>query len=103
KRVRVSRVKNRCAFTLSIGARCKLSPSARSPTRAISPIGTRRGWPRHAEPCRADPSGVWELTNKANLIAIVSDGSRVLGLGNIGPHAGLPVMEGKALLFKYLG
>jgi len=71
--------------------------------RAISPIGTRRGWPRHAEPCRADPSGVWELTNKANLIAIVSDGSRVLGLGNIGPHAGLPVMEGKALLFKYLG
>lgn len=45
----------------------------------------------------------YELTNKANLIAIVSDGSRVLGLGNIGPLAGLPVMEGKALLFKHLG
>jgi len=62
--------------------------------------------PGVAAPCRAiqaDPSRVWELTNKANLIAIVSDGSRVLGLGNIGPHAGLPVMEGKALLFKYLG
>ncbi len=61
--------------------------------------------PGVAAPCRAiqaDPSRVYELTNKANLIAIVSDGSRVLGLGNIGPDAGLPVMEGKALLFKYL-
>jgi malate dehydrogenase (oxaloacetate-decarboxylating) len=62
--------------------------------------------PGVAAPCRAieaDPSRVYELTNKANLIAVVSDGSRVLGLGNIGPHAGLPVMEGKAMLFKYLG
>ncbi len=62
--------------------------------------------PGVAAPCRAiqaEPSRVYELTNKANLIAIVSDGSRILGLGNIGPHAGLPVMEGKALLFKYLG
>ena len=62
--------------------------------------------PGVAAPCRAiqaDPARVYELTNKANLIAVVSDGSRVLGLGNIGPHAGLPVMEGKAMLFKYLG
>lgn len=62
--------------------------------------------PGVAAPCRAiqaDPERVYELTNKANLIAVVSDGSRVLGLGNIGPHAGLPVMEGKAMLFKYLG
>ncbi len=62
--------------------------------------------PGVAEPCRAihaDPSKAYEFTNKANLIAIVSDGSRVLGLGNIGPDAGMPVMEGKALLFKYLG
>lgn len=62
--------------------------------------------PGVAAPCRAiekNPAEVYELTNKANLIAIVSDGSRVLGLGNIGPLAGLPVMEGKALLFKYLG
>ena len=51
----------------------------------------------------ADPGRVFEHTNKANTIAIVSDGSRVLGLGDIGPEAGLPVMEGKALLFKYLG
>ena len=46
---------------------------------------------------------VFEYTNKANAVAVVSDGSRVLGLGQIGPLAGLPVMEGKSLLFKYLG
>src|SRR5213078_832099 len=50
-----------------------------------------------------NPEMVYQHTNRANTIAIVSDGSRVLGLGNIGPEAGLPVMEGKALLFKYLG
>ncbi len=49
------------------------------------------------------PGLVYDLTNKANSIAVVSDGTRVLGLGDIGPEAGLPVMEGKALLFKYLG
>lgn len=62
--------------------------------------------PGVAAPCReihADQSKVFEYTNKANTVAVVSDGSRVLGLGNIGPHAGLPVMEGKSLLFKYLG
>ena len=62
--------------------------------------------PGVAAPCRAinhDPELVYEHTNKGNTIAIVSDGTRVLGLGDIGPQAGLPVMEGKALLFKYLG
>ncbi len=62
--------------------------------------------PGVAAPCRAiaqNPELVFEHTNKANVIAVVSDGTRVLGLGDIGPEAGLPVMEGKALLFKYLG
>ena len=51
----------------------------------------------------ADPTAVYEQTNRGNTVAIVSDGSRVLGLGDIGPEAAMPVMEGKALLFKYLG
>jgi len=62
--------------------------------------------PGVAAPCKAiqaDRELVFEHTNKANSIAIVSDGTRVLGLGDIGPEAGLPVMEGKALLFKHLG
>lgn len=62
--------------------------------------------PGVAAPCKAihaNPGLVYQHTNKGNTIAVVSDGTRVLGLGNIGPEAGLPVMEGKALLFKYLG
>ena len=51
----------------------------------------------------ADPELSFEYTNRANTVAIVSDGTRVLGLGSIGPLAGMPVMEGKALLFKHLG
>jgi malate dehydrogenase (oxaloacetate-decarboxylating) len=62
--------------------------------------------PGVAAPCREiqkDREKVYEMTNKWNFVAVVSDGSRVLGLGDIGPEAGLPVMEGKALLYKYLG
>ncbi|MCK4311651.1 MAG: response regulator [Candidatus Cloacimonetes bacterium] len=62
--------------------------------------------PGVAAPCKdiyENPEKVYEHTNKSNFVAIVSDGTRVLGLGNIGPEAGLPVMEGKAILFKYLG
>jgi malate dehydrogenase (oxaloacetate-decarboxylating) len=52
---------------------------------------------------RDDPDEVFELTSKGNTAAVVTNGTRVLGLGDIGAEAGLPVMEGKALLFKYLG
>jgi malate dehydrogenase (oxaloacetate-decarboxylating) len=63
------------------------SPGVATPARAIA----------------ADPEAAWVHTNRGNTIAIVTDGTRVLGLGDIGPTAALPVMEGKALLFKYLG
>lgn len=62
--------------------------------------------PGVAKPCMdiyQNPEKVYEHTNKWNFVAIVTNGTRVLGLGNIGPMAGLPVMEGKAILFKYLG
>ena len=59
--------------------------------------------PGVAEPCRAiarDPDAVYDYTCKGNMVAVVTNGTAVLGLGDIGPKAGLPVMEGKALLFK---
>lgn len=62
--------------------------------------------PGVAAPCKEihkDIEKVYQHTNKANFVAVISDGTRVLGLGDIGPEAGMPVMEGKAILFKYLG
>lgn len=59
--------------------------------------------PGVAEPCKEiykDPNSVYDYTMKGNTVAVVSDGTAVLGLGNIGPEAALPVMEGKAVLFK---
>jgi malate dehydrogenase (oxaloacetate-decarboxylating) len=62
--------------------------------------------PGVAAACReiqANPDKSFELTNRWNYVAVVTDGTRVLGLGDIGPEAAMPVMEGKALIFKYLG
>ena len=62
--------------------------------------------PGVAEPCKViakDREAAYQYTIKANTIAVISDGSAVLGLGNIGPYAALPVMEGKAVLFKEFG
>lgn len=62
--------------------------------------------PGVAEPCKViaeDKEAAYQYTMKANTVAVVSDGSAVLGLGNIGPYAAMPVMEGKAVLFKEFG
>ena len=79
-----------------------------APKCCIRDLGDFAVWytPGVAAPCKAikeDVSLSYEYTNRANLVAVVSDGTRVLGLGDIGPEAGMPVMEGKALIFKYLG
>lgn len=78
------------------------------PKCAIRSLADLAVWytPGVAAPSRAiadHPDDVFLHTNKGNTVAIVTDGTRVLGLGDIGPRAALPVMEGKALLFKYLG
>ncbi len=85
--------------------RGKVETTLRCPVRDLNDFAI---WytPGVAAPCKAiaaNPDLVYEHTHKWNTVAVVSDGSRVLGLGDIGPKAGLPVMEGKALLFKYLG
>jgi len=85
--------------------RGKMQTMPKCPVRDFSDFSI---WytPGVAAPCRAiekDKEKVYEYTNKWNTVAIVSDCTRVLGLGDIGPEAGLPVMEGKAMLFKYLG
>ena len=62
--------------------------------------------PGVAEPCKViatDKEASYKYTMKANTVAVISDGSAVLGLGNIGAHAAMPVMEGKAVLFKEFG
>ena len=83
----------------------KIEITAKCPVHSFNDFAV---WytPGVAEPCKdihANPDKVYEHTSKGNMIAVVSDGTRVLGLGNIGPKAALPVMEAKALLFKYLG
>ncbi len=85
--------------------RGKIQTALRASVRSIDDLAI---WytPGVAAPCRAIAANrelVYEYTSKWNTVAVVSDGTRVLGLGDIGPEAGLPVMEGKALLFKYLG
>jgi malate dehydrogenase (oxaloacetate-decarboxylating) len=85
--------------------RGKVQMAPKCPVRGLDDFSI---WytPGVAAPCRKiheDPSLSFEYTNRGNTVAVVSDGTRVLGLGDIGPAAGLPVMEGKALIFKYLG
>jgi len=83
----------------------KIGIISKVPIRSLSDFSI---WytPGVAKPCKVikkNKKAVYDHTNKWNNVAVVSDGSRVLGLGDIGPEASMPVMEGKALLFKYLG
>ena len=85
--------------------RGKISIMPKCPVKKLSDFNY---WytPGVAAPCKEiyrDINKVFEYTNRWNSVAVISDGSRVLGLGDIGPYAALPVMEGKTLIFKYLG
>ena len=83
----------------------KLTTEAKSAVRTREDLALAYT-PGVAEPCKViakDPEAAYTYTIKANTVAVVSDGSAVLGLGNIGPLAAMPVMEGKAVLFKEFG
>lgn len=90
------------ALQLHKEAKGKLSVTSKVPVRDAKDLSLAYS-PGVAEPCKdiaEDKSRVFEYTMKGNMVAVVSDGTAVLGLGNIGPEAALPVMEGKAVLFK---
>ncbi len=83
----------------------KLETVSKSPVKSREDLSVAYT-PGVAEPCKAiaaDKEAAYKYTMKANTVAVVSDGSAVLGLGNIGPYAAMPVMEGKAVLFKEFG
>lgn len=83
----------------------KLETVSKSPVKSREDLSLAYT-PGVAEPCKKiaeDKEAAYKYTMKANTVAVVSDGSAVLGLGNIGPYAAMPVMEGKAVLFKEFG
>ena len=83
----------------------KLETTSKSPVKSREDLSLAYT-PGVAEPCKViakDKEAAYKYTMKSNTVAVVSDGSAVLGLGNIGPYAAMPVMEGKAVLFKEFG
>jgi malate dehydrogenase (oxaloacetate-decarboxylating) len=97
--VEVDNVSDR-TFLLHAGGKIEIQGRTRVKTRDELSMVYTPGVARVCTAIHEDPAKAWALTIKANTVAIVSDGSAVLGLGNIGPAAAMPVMEGKALLFK---
>jgi malate dehydrogenase (oxaloacetate-decarboxylating) len=100
--IEVERVSDR---TLLLHQGGKLEIASRVPLKTLDDLSMAYT-PGVARACIAiadDPDSVWSLTTKQNSVAIVTDGTAVLGLGEIGPEAALPVMEGKAILFKEFG
>ncbi len=99
--VSVENVSDR-TFLMHLGGKIEMRPRVHIKTRAdLSHVYTP-GVARVVEAIADDPAKAFQLTMKRNTVAIVSDGSAILGLGNRGPKAALPVMEGKAVLFKWL-
>jgi malate dehydrogenase (oxaloacetate-decarboxylating) len=97
--VEVEHVSDR-TFLMHLGGKIAVTPKTPLKTRDDLSMAYTPGVARVSMAIAEDPELVWNLTIKRNAVAIVTDGTAVLGLGDIGPEAALPVMEGKALLFK---
>jgi malate dehydrogenase (oxaloacetate-decarboxylating) len=100
--VEVEHVSDR-TFLVHLGGKLEVASKAPLKTRDDLSIAYTPGVARISRAIADDPEKVWNLTIKQNTVAVVTDGSAVLGLGDIGPEAALPVMEGKAILFKEFG
>jgi malate dehydrogenase (oxaloacetate-decarboxylating) len=100
--VQVVNVSDR-VFLLHLGGKIAIQNKVPLTTRDALSMAYTPGVARVCEAIAADPRKAWQLTIKGNSVAVVSDGTAVLGLGDIGPEAAMPVMEGKAMLFKEFG
>ncbi len=90
-------------FLFHLGGKLEIVPRLPLKTRDDLSMAYTPGVARISTAIAEDPAKVWALTIKQNTVAVVSDGTAVLGLGDVGPEAALPVMEGKAVLFKEFG
>ena len=100
--VEVEHVSDR-TFLLHLGGKIEMAGKAPLKTRDDLSMAYTPGVARVCRAIADDPAKVWNLTIKQNTVAVVTDGTAVLGLGDIGPEAAMPVMEGKAMLFKEFG
>ncbi len=100
--VEVLRVSDR-TFLVHLGGKLEIATRVPLKTRDDLSMAYTPGVARVSEAIADDPHAAWNLTIKKNTVAVVSDGTAVLGLGDIGPEAAMPVMEGKAVLFKEFG
>jgi malate dehydrogenase (oxaloacetate-decarboxylating) len=100
--VEVEHVSDR-TFLMHLGGKIEIVPKSPLKTRDDLSMAYTPGVARICDAIAKDRDSVWNLTIKRNTVAVVTDGTAVLGLGDIGPEASLPVMEGKAMLFKEFG
>jgi malate dehydrogenase (oxaloacetate-decarboxylating) len=100
--IRVLHVSDR-TFLMHLGGKIEVVPRVPIKTRDDLSMAYTPGVARVSRAIADDPMKVWALTTKQHMVAVVTDGSAVLGLGDVGPWAALPVMEGKAMLFKEFG
>src|SRR5258708_5788637 len=100
--IEVEHVSDR-TFLMHLGGKIEVVSKMPLKTRADLSMAYTPGVARVCEAIHEDPEKVFTLTIKKNTVAVVTDGTAVLGLGDIGPYAAMPVMEGKAMLFKEFG